>query len=460
MAVWSIIYLREVARSERIDAEHFRPDYVRNEALVNKFPSRPLREVALSIARGTQPQYEEDGEFPVLRTVNVQNGYISETRQEFVDAEFWAKNARGQVMQNDVLITSTGVGTLGRVTYNPHSTPYFADGHITIVRDVREHNPQFIALFLQTKIGLSLIERRYRGSSGQIEIYPDDIGDIPIPQLGEKAEAEIVELCEQSQHQRALSEQLYLEAETLLLSALGLDDLDVTTALGYEANFAEAAVAGRYDADYFQPKYRRVREALAKLPGVRVVPLKEALMELTNGQTPLRHDLSIGEVLFLTAEHVADFQLDFATEKRVLAEHHNKVLKRTQLRPNDVLITIKGRVGNVAVVDNFSSQANINQDVALMRPKADVPPYFLAGFLNSLAGKLLTEQLSTGQINPFLGLGNLEMVPIPLLEPSEMQRLSNLVENKVKEAHAARDDAQNLLEGAKARVEELIEGGA
>lgn len=231
MGVWSEIFLREVGRSERIDAEHFRPDYVRNEALVNNFSSRPLREIALSIARGTQPQYEEDGEFPVLRTVNVQNGYISETRQEFVSADFWAKNPRGQVMQGDILITSTGVGTLGRVTYNPHSTPFFADGHITIVRDVHGHNPQYIAAFLQSKVGLALIERRYRGSSGQIEIYPQDIGDIPIPNLGDTTESDIVQACQQLQRQRARALELYAEAETLLLDALGLDNLDAKFAL-------------------------------------------------------------------------------------------------------------------------------------------------------------------------------------------------------------------------------------
>lgn len=217
MAVWSEITLREVGRADRFDAEHFRPDYVRNEELVRAQNSRPLRGVALYIARGVQPQYDEAGDIPVLRTVNVQDGYVADTRQEFVSADFWAKNPRGQVAQGDILITSTGVGTLGRVTYNPHTTPFFADGHITIVRGIRDQDPQFVALFLQSSIGRTLIERRYRGSSGQIEIYPSDIGDVPIPRLGEEVEAKLASLCLKSQSLRAEAKGVVAEAKNLLM---------------------------------------------------------------------------------------------------------------------------------------------------------------------------------------------------------------------------------------------------
>lgn len=93
-----------------------------------------------------------------------------------------------------------------------------------------------------------------------------------------------------------------------------------------------------------------------------------------------------------------------------------------------------------------------------MRAREHIPPYYLAGYLNSLAGKLLTEQVCTGQSNPFLGLGNLKTIPIPIFSEAEMKRLARLTEDKVGEAHQAAQDAQSLLENAKRRVEQLIEG--
>src|SRR5438094_9400168 len=103
----------------------------------------------------------------------------------------------------------------------------------------------------------------------------------------------------------------------------------------------------------------------------------------------------IGEIPFLTAEHVADFRLDFGTDKRILRLHHETELARTALRDGDILITIKGKVGNCTVVKNCPEAANINQDVALVRLENGVHPYFFAASFNSLMGKQLVEQRST-----------------------------------------------------------------
>src|SRR5262245_26265588 len=71
-------------------------------------------------------------------------------------------------------------------------------------------------------------------------------------------------------------------------------------------------------------------------------------------------------------------------------------------------------VGNCVVVKNCPEAANINQDVALVRLQNGVHPYFFAAWFNSLMGKQLVAQRSTGGINPFLGLGNLRGLPFPV----------------------------------------------
>ena len=180
-------------------------------------------------------------------------------------------------------------------------------------------------------------------------------------------------------------------------------------------------------------------------------------MTITNGQTPLHHDLSIGEVKFLTAEHIHDFKINYATNKRVLLHHHQNELARTHLLRGDILLTIKGRVGNAAVVENINELVNINQDVAILRLMPEVNPYYVAGFINSSMGKLLVEKISTGQINPFLGLGNLRKLSIPIFAAQRMDEIGHAIKYKIDDAYKAQRQSQQLLEIAKIGVERAIE---
>ncbi|NJM68172.1 MAG: hypothetical protein HC851_22135 [Acaryochloris sp. RU_4_1] len=136
----------------------------------------------------------------------------------------------------------------------------------------------------------------------------------------------------------------------------------------------------------------------------------------------------------------------------------NNALQKTQLKEKDVLITIKGRIGNAAVVEGLSKSVNINQDVGLLRLKENCHPYYVSGFINSIAGKELTSQIGTGQINPFLGLGKLKKLMIPIFDQDHMNKIGRKVEQKVHEAFQTQEEAENLLEQAKFQVEEMILG--
>ena len=206
------------------------------------------------------------------------------------------------------------------------------------------------------------------------------------------------------------------------------------------------------------PKYLKAYDVIVSMQPKAIVPLESLLESITNGQTPRLHDLSTGEVPFLTAEHVSDFRINFDSDKRVTTQQHEGELKRTQLREGDILVTIKGRIGNAALIEGWSSPANINQDVALLRVKKGIDPHYIVGYLNSAIGKALTKQVCTGQINPFLGLGNLRQIPIPLLEEPVMERCGAQIRAEISQAHQAYTEASRLSAVAKRRIEALITG--
>jgi len=273
-------------------------------------------------------------------------------------------------------------------------------------------------------------------------------------------EETIAQMVRDAYQRLGTSKFFYASTQRMLEEELGVDKIDLSHRVGYKTRLSEIFRTRRWDSEFYKPKYSRVIDTVMKAKKVsveRFIPVSRLVSYLTNGHTPLHHDLKVGEVLFLTAEHVSDFRTDFGTDKRILRLHHETELARTALRDGDILVTIKGKVGNCAVVRNCPQVANINQDVALIRLRNGIHPYFFAAWFNSLIGKQLVEQHSTGGINPFLGLGNLRGMPFPVLDPKEHRRIGDLVQETVEKAYAAEQQASNLLEQAKRRVEELIE---
>jgi restriction endonuclease S subunit len=83
--------------------------------------------------------------------------------------------------RNDVLINSTGDGTIGRVAVFDEDFPCLVDGHLTILRFKDSSLAWYAAAYLLSEEGQNQIYRFINGSSGQVEIYPQDIARLWVP---------------------------------------------------------------------------------------------------------------------------------------------------------------------------------------------------------------------------------------------------------------------------------------
>lgn len=99
-------------------------------------------------------------------------------------------NANLFLEDGDVLLASTGDGTLGKscvyrnVDDNGNVKPAIADGHVTIIRvNQNEIYPEYLCDYLRRGFGAEQIHKLYTGSTGLIEITPDDVDDIIVPPL-------------------------------------------------------------------------------------------------------------------------------------------------------------------------------------------------------------------------------------------------------------------------------------
>jgi type I restriction enzyme S subunit len=135
-----------------------------------------IAELSAVVNRGIAPKYAADGAWIVLNQKCIRDERVSlgpARRQERQVPE--AKRVR----RGDVLINSTGVGTLGRVAlYRGESDHVTVDSHVTIARPANALLNPWYGLTLVSK--QSEFERLATGSTGQTELSRGDVGSITI----------------------------------------------------------------------------------------------------------------------------------------------------------------------------------------------------------------------------------------------------------------------------------------
>ena len=151
------------------------------------------------------------------------------------------------------------------------------------------------------------------------------------------------------------------------------------------------------------------------------------ISDISSGATPkVDGDYYTGSsgIPFLRVQNVADEGIDLSDAKFITREVHNGMLKRSQLKKDDLVFTITGRIGSVAVVpDNF--EGNINQHSVRFQLKTHITnnainPRYVAVFLNLSLGQSLALREVTGGTRPALDYKALYSLRI-ILPPTNIQ---------------------------------------
>jgi restriction endonuclease S subunit len=343
------------------------------------------------------------------------------------------------------------VGTIGSVAFVTEKYRHLTGScKIAIIRPQKSVNPYYLAAYLASKVGQDQIARRIRGAIQQGLILPD-LKEFPVPAIDDQYVAELEELIRESQQQQEKAQDDYAEAEALLLAELGLDDLDLSHRSTYTRDFSQTWAAGRLDANYWGTEHITLVDYLKSRSHSSLADLAD----FANGATPRGADYLEKGIPFLRIQNIGKNQLKLDDVVYIDEETHSELLRRSQLQPGDVLITITGRIGTSAVVPRDMPIGNINQHIVRMRLcDKQTNPYYLAAFLNSQAGRLQTEREAYGTTREALPYYCLERIIVPEA-PTDLQKR---VEAKIQEAEESLQEAKRLLEEAKRRVEEMVVG--
>jgi type I restriction enzyme M protein len=208
----SLLYdrLSYVLRCPKIDDRfsytYNHPRYYRTMQTLDLLGSTVLDLESLCVkpypARGKKPSEESAEGLSVLKVRNITGRGIDLDTEYAPDTEeIRSECARALLERDDILITSTGEGTIGRVETYPYEEAAIVDGHITICRlahDADESSENgdvdtdYVAEFLRSEHGQVQMLRHVSGSTGQTELLIDHIRALRLPLPAAKVQRDIV----------------------------------------------------------------------------------------------------------------------------------------------------------------------------------------------------------------------------------------------------------------------------
>lgn len=178
----------------------------------------------------------------------------------------------------------------------------------------------------------------------------------------------------------------------------------------------------RFSVEFYHPHYLVILEKINKSKYLK--SFEDILTLLTDmGAFSLynvQHFVPRG-VPFIRVNNVKEDAISLTDLKFISTEYHNE-LKKSQLKPGDVLLTTKGTIGVSAVVPKDLGDANISQNLVRMQFNDKVLPQYVSVFLNSTIGRIQTERLATGVNQKYLNFENIRSIKI-IVPPKSIQAM-------------------------------------
>jgi len=440
----------------RWDSDFFKKDYTAKLNLVINQPFRFLGKIAY-ITDGEHGTVEtsENGYSKYYGARNVLGGILDDNSVEYISEEVHFRNRRSILKPNDILISCVGAN-IGCAAIVPDDI-----GIANIVRNVallRSIDPAFsnfyILAYFFSKYGKDLYKRTSTGNAQPLVIL-DNIKSLPIPITSPSFQLSIDSLFEYAKKDLNDSKEIYQQAEDLLLSELGLQDWQPTEETVAVKSFAESFLSsGRFDAEYYQPKYDEIEKQIKSYAGGWKNIRSVLTQDIKNGTTPegVIQEYLPDQPKFVRAEAFSQ-ALEINQESLYSVENETfKKYKSISIVKNDVLVSMTGTIGNVAVY-SIDHEAIINQNIVkLTCDKNIIDPCILALYIKSVGRSLLVRQ-QTGNVQPYVNIPNFQNLIVPVLA----KEVQDSILNCLKISSNQRTRSKQLLEIAKTGVEREIE---
>ena len=245
------------------------------------------------------------------------------------------------------------------------------------------------------------------------------------------------------------SEQLFNEAQTLLLSELGLTDWESKHQLAFVRNYSDTVRAKRIDAEYHQPKYEEVVKAVKDYSGG---------FDTLGGLATVTKCIEVGSneyvsagIPFVRVSNLSPFEI---TQEKYISEKLYAEIKQHQPEQGEILFS-KDATPGIAYHLREEPKKMVPSGGILRLRLTDqrINNDYLTLVLNSLLTKEQVNRDVGGSVILHWRPDQVKEVVIPIL-PNDKQIL---IQKKISESFSMRKNSKYLLECAKQAVEIAIE---
>ena len=446
---YSIVNYQSVvgsSHSMRFDAEFFHPDYLEVQEQLEAISSHRLIDFQVKIRhpKEIKRNYVDEG-ILFLRAQNVRPLSIDLTSNPVYISEEDAKRLQENTIHHkDILITRSG--TAGLCAIYLENKRAISSSHTFIVKS-GNLNPFFLTVFLNTKYIRALIEKGKYGSL-QPEIAPYFLYQIPMP-TWDSLPSVIEKTYLQSKDLTELSKTRYVEAQTILLAELGLTDWQPKHQLTFVKSFSDTARAERIDADYFQPKFDEIVNAIKNYAGG---------WDTLGNLTTLKKCVEVGSkeyiesgIPFVRVSNLSPYEI---TQEKYISEELYAELTAHQPKQGEILFSKDATPGIAYYLREAPEKMIPAGGILRLESKTDkIRNEYLTLVLNSILTQEQVNRDVGGSVILHWRPDQVAGTVIPILHQEKQAE----IEQKVCESFNGRKHAKDLLEHAKRAVEIAIE---
>jgi restriction endonuclease S subunit len=448
---YSIIDYRSLESiSLRLDAEYYRPIFLDIEAKIKSRPWDYLVNLSESIksfgaySLCNQVKYLDKG-IPFLRCKDIKNGLIDLSDVLFIDDDTNQLLWKSEVKPKTVLFTMSGTVGNSAIATEELKFPINSNQDIAKIVTNEKLNPYYFSIFLQSDYGKKQILRLPIGSVQQ-HIFLWQLERLIIPLYSNAFQILIERVFKLSLNSQTKALAAYFQVQTLLLSELGLLDWRPKHQLSFIKNYLDTQQAGRFDAEYFQPKYDEIVTAIKNYAGGW--DIAENVLNIKDSNFSPKHNVEYKYI------ELANIGINGEITGFMQAEGQDLPSRaRRKVSKDDVIVSsIEGSLSSCALIPDEYDGALCSTGFYIVDSNK-INPQTLLVLLKSPIGQEQLKKGCSGTILTAINKDEIRKIVLPIVDSG----IQNQIQQKIIESFNLRKQSKHLLECVKKAVEMAIE---
>ena len=186
----------------------------------------------------------------------------------------------------------------------------------------------------------------------------------------------------------------------------------------FEIKNTDMSLDVRFEPAYYY--FSKIVKEKSIANGTKYKKLKGFCQLISDGEHSAIPRLKSPGVRYLYGRNIKDGIVNFdpITDSSYISESNYLKFTRIHLKENDILLTIVGTIGKTALYkEEYIGKAGIPRHIAKIRltDDSEVSPEYIIAFFLSKLGKWQLNNITTGNIQPLLSIGNIEKLDIPII---------------------------------------------